>query len=247
MSMRPVGDGPPERLALGSVAERRRALGRHAEALDVVVGEEQVVRARLDGHVDAARAGLGSQRHAAAGADVHDVQRGAGLAGQRRARARWRRARRSTGRDARKSRTPTRPSASMRSDRRAVISSLSAWTATGRLEPRGLAHAVEQRHVVGPRKLRQAGVAHERLEADDARARPAPPCSSRLPGTRPPHSAKSAIELAASAARLRSNSAAVTVQGVELSGMSKNVRAAAGRERAAAGRRRLPTRSGPAR
>ena len=43
-----------------------------------------------------------------------------------------------------------------------------------------------------------------------------------LPGTRPPHKPKSAMEARSSAARFSSNRAAVTVQGEELSGMSKN-------------------------
>ena len=69
--------------------------------------------------------------------------------------------------------------------------------------------------------------------------------SGTEPGTSPPHSAKSVIDEASSAARLRSNSPAFTVHGVELSGMSKNSRAAAGRERPAAGGRAFPL--GPAR
>src|SRR5579871_1961104 len=44
----------------------------------------------------------------------------------------------------------------------------------------------------------------------------------RLPGTRPPQSAKSAMEEEWSAAHLASNARAFTVQGVELSGISKN-------------------------
>ena len=61
---------------------RRRALGRHADPLHVLVGEEQVVRAGFDRHVHAARPRLGGEGDAAPGTDVHDVQPRPGLAGQ---------------------------------------------------------------------------------------------------------------------------------------------------------------------
>ena len=49
-----------------------------------------------------------------------------------------------------------------------VISSLSACTATGSPSRAASRMPVEQRLIVGARKLRQPRVAHERLEADDA-------------------------------------------------------------------------------
>ena len=60
------------------------------------------------------------------------------------------------------------------------------------------------------------------------------------PGTRPPHSAKSVIDAASSAARLRSNSRGVDRARRRVERHVEEQRAAAGRQRAAAGRRAFP-------
>ena len=204
---------------LAADAQRRRALGDRAEPLDVVLGEEQVVRAGFDRHVDAARPRLGGHRHAAAGADVDDVQRRAGSRRRRAARAGWRRARRRRGRDARKSRTPLPVPSS--GPGRAVSSSLSACTATGR--PSRAASRIPSSSVTSSARGNSG-----RPESHMNALKPTTPRSAisamspTAPGTRPPHSPKSVIDAASSAARLRSNSARSMVHGVELSGMSKN-------------------------
>ena len=67
--------------------------------------------------------------------------------------------------------------------------------------------------------------------------------SSRLPGMRPPHSAKSIIEARLPAASLSSKLRASTVGGLALSGMSMQVVTPPGRERARAEREALPVRA----
>ena len=69
----------PERLDLDARPQRRRALGERADALRVLVGEQEVVGARLAGHVDATGARLGDEQHRGGRARVDDVQRAAGL------------------------------------------------------------------------------------------------------------------------------------------------------------------------
>ena len=51
----------PERLDLDARPQRRRALGERADALRVLVGEQEVVGTRLAGHVDATGARLGDE------------------------------------------------------------------------------------------------------------------------------------------------------------------------------------------
>ena len=69
-----------------------------------------------------------------------------------------------TGRESRNARDVR---AVIRSASPRVISSLSAWTATGR-SSLAASKAIEQRHVIGARELGQTRVAHERLESDDS-------------------------------------------------------------------------------
>ena len=62
-----------------SRAQRRRTLGDRAQPLDILVGEEQIVRARFDGHIHSLRPRFGRQSDPASQADVDDVQAGAGF------------------------------------------------------------------------------------------------------------------------------------------------------------------------
>ena len=89
--------GPQSASAIAADAEGRRALRDGAEPLHVLLGEEQVMRTRLDRDVDTPRLRFKCQRDAAARADMHDVQRRARFARKRAARAGSRRARRSPG------------------------------------------------------------------------------------------------------------------------------------------------------
>ena len=88
-------------------------------------------------------------------------------------------------------------------------------------EPRGFSQTFEEGQIVGARKLRQPRVAQESFKANSPRSASSG-ISPRLPGTSPPHRAKSVMDAASRAARLRSNSRAFTVHGVEFSGISKN-------------------------
>ena len=74
---RSLGERVPERLALAARAQRRRALRDVAEGLGILVGQRQVVRARLTADVDAPGTGGGHERDPAAGRDVNHVQRAA--------------------------------------------------------------------------------------------------------------------------------------------------------------------------
>ena len=135
----------------------------------VLVGEQEVVRARLAGHVDAAGARLGDDGDAAAVLDVDDVERAARLLGDRdRAADRLELGRR---RDAiRGSRgiacDPPRP----RAGRETCVDRLVVLGVHGDGQPeRGRAlHPVVERAVVGLREVVDPAVAHERLEADHA-------------------------------------------------------------------------------
>ena len=90
-------------------------------------------------------------------------------------------------------------------------------------ETRGFPHAFVEREIVGARKFRQSGIAQKRLESDRRRVPPDRPSRAAVAGTMPPHSAKSVIdarfERGAFCSRIR---CALTVQGDEFSGMSKN-------------------------
>ena len=155
----------PQHGVLVGMTQRRRALGGDADAFEIVLREKQVVRTCLHRHVHAARAPFGRFRDAAAGADVHDVKLRAGLAREiDRARDRVELGLDRPRREEIAARVdPVSARASAR-----VISSLSAWTATGR--PRRAASRIPSRSVLSSAyaKLGKARVAHERLEADDA-------------------------------------------------------------------------------
>src|SRR5947209_1691954 len=63
----------PERVEIGSGSQGRSAFGDGAEADHVVIGEEEVVRAGLDGEVRAAGAGFEGGGDSTSGTDVDDV------------------------------------------------------------------------------------------------------------------------------------------------------------------------------
>ena len=67
-----------------ALADRWRALGRHADPLHVFGREAQVVRAGFDRHVHTPRTRLGRDGDAPSRTDVHDVEPRACLAGQQR-------------------------------------------------------------------------------------------------------------------------------------------------------------------
>ncbi len=187
--------------------------------VEVVLGEKQIVRAGLDRHVHAARASFRCLRDAAAGADVHDVKLRAGLSGE----IDGARDRLDLGLDrARREKIAARVDPVMPRGSRRVISSLSAWTATGR--PSRAASRIPSRSVLSsaygnsarpeshmnalkPTTPRSAIAGHL---IDRARDEPAP---------QPEIGDRRRFERRALAHRrpLR-----VTVHGVELSGMSKN-------------------------
>src|SRR5712692_8481005 len=73
----------PQPIAILARSKWWRALSEAAEALDVLLGVEEVVRARLAADVDAARLRFGDQLDAARCAHVHDMNAAAGLAGNR--------------------------------------------------------------------------------------------------------------------------------------------------------------------
>ena len=185
---------------------------------EIVLREKQIVRAGLHRHVHAARAPFGCFRDAAAGADVHDVKLRAGLSreidgarnrvelGLDRTRCEkiLRGSVRSYSRPAfassprsRRGRRPAGPGARLRASR-----------------PEASCHRRGE--------TREGRIAHERLEADHAALGHRAPSDRPSRERSPPHSAKSAIDDASSAARFASTASAVTVHGVELSGMSKN-------------------------
>ena len=130
--------------------QRRRALGDDAEPLDILVGEEQIVRTGFDRHVDAPRPRLGRHRDAAAGADVDDVQAGAGfLREQERTLDRL-----ELGDD--RPRVEEGPRGPRRDALAETARQLLALGVHGdrQPEPRRFAQAVEQRDVVGARETR---------------------------------------------------------------------------------------------
>ena len=69
----------PQGLLLVAGSQWRCTLRDRPQALHILVGEVQIVRARFDRHVDAPGAGLRRERDTAAGADMDDVQRRARL------------------------------------------------------------------------------------------------------------------------------------------------------------------------
>src|SRR5580700_2252688 len=72
----------PQSILLRSGAQRRRAFRDGTEALNVIFGKEEIVRASFDGNVGALSAGLSGEGHTASGADVNDMQFRTSLAGQ---------------------------------------------------------------------------------------------------------------------------------------------------------------------
>ncbi len=154
--------GPQPRLLVGG-PERGRALGDNSQALDVLLGEAEIVRTRLDRHVDATRHGLCSDRHALPRADVHQVQADAGLRreGQRAPNGV------ELGGDRPRSQEASRCAVGHWLEERAAL----GVDRHRQPEPRGFAHARFERAFVGRRKFRQTRIAHERLEANDAQRR----------------------------------------------------------------------------
>ncbi|HYM96054.1 MAG TPA: hypothetical protein VET26_02025 [Candidatus Sulfotelmatobacter sp.] len=71
----------PEPFSIRGGSERGSAFPSAAEALEVVLDVDEVVRARLASHVDSPPARLSDQLDAVRGAHVHHVQHAAGLAG----------------------------------------------------------------------------------------------------------------------------------------------------------------------
>jgi hypothetical protein len=72
----------PERLLIAPRAERRRTLGHGAQSLDVLIGKEQIVRARLDRYIHAASA---SAAKTTPRPQLDEVQLGADLGAARHA------------------------------------------------------------------------------------------------------------------------------------------------------------------
>ena len=109
----------------------------------------------------------------------------------------------------------------MRSPRPRVNSSLSACTATGSSR-RAASRRPSSRVTSSTRGNSGRPESHMNALNPTTPRAAISAMSDTEPGTSPPHSAKSVIDEASSAARLRSNSRAFTVHGVEFSGMSKN-------------------------
>ncbi len=63
-------------------ADRRRAFRQRADLLDILVGEDEIVRAGLATNVHTTCSRLGHQSDATSGADMDDVQRAAGFLGE---------------------------------------------------------------------------------------------------------------------------------------------------------------------
>jgi hypothetical protein len=115
-----------------------------------------------------------------------------------------------------------RPSRRARAASALVIASLSAWTATGR-------SSAAARCIPSYRVRSSARGNSGTPETDMKALKPTTPRSasssrrSALPGTRPPHSAKSTSAAPSAAARLASNATASVVGGSAFSGMSTAV------------------------
>ena len=150
----------PQRVAVRRGAQRRGALGERAEALEVVLGQREVVRACLARHVGAAPARVGDRRHPGARGDVHHVQRAAGRVGERdRALDR---------RELRLRRARGDPGAPVLAVHRAQLGGALGVHEHGQPERGGALHAGGELVVVHGVEVVDAGVAHERLEARHA-------------------------------------------------------------------------------
>ena len=179
----------PELVPIACGAERRRTFGDRAQPLDVLVGEEQIVRTRFNGNIDTLCLGFGRQSDSAPTADVNDVEAGAGFFASRS--ARWMASSSATtGRDSRKARTVRDVK---RAPRPRVNSSLSAWTATG--SSRRAASRRPSSKVISSARGNSG-----RLELHMNALKPTTPraaisaMSETEPGTSPPHSPKSVMD-----------------------------------------------------
>src|SRR5262245_60832711 len=76
---RAVGEVAPEGIPLARRADGRRALGERADALDILLREDEVMWAGLAAHVHTIRLSLGDQRDPTPRADMYDVQAAARL------------------------------------------------------------------------------------------------------------------------------------------------------------------------
>ena len=157
----------PQGVAVGGGPQGRRALGDRAQADHVFFGEEQVVRASLDGEIGAAGARFERRRNSAPRTDMHDVQPGARFARQQGGALDGldlgqHRARRQKGADI--------AAASFADAAREAAGDLLAFGVDrhGQSARGGDAHAFIERQVVRARKLGEAGVAEESFEADHA-------------------------------------------------------------------------------
>jgi hypothetical protein len=154
----------PERFLVVHRTERRRTFCHGAQSLDVLVGEEQVVGARLNRHVHAASPRLGRHCDATSATDMHDVEPRAGLAGKEE---------RSVYRFELRDDRPRLEEGACSAVGRPLSELARQLLVLGvhgdrQPKPCGFAQTFNEREIVGARKLRKARVRHERLEANDA-------------------------------------------------------------------------------
>ena len=190
----------PELVPIACGAEWRRTFGDRAQPLDVLVGEEQIVRTRFNGNIDTLCLGFGRQSDSAPTADVNDVEAGAGF---------FREQERTL--DGFKlgdhrSRLEKGAHGSRREACTKTARQFFAFCVDGnrQLEACRFTQAIEQGHIVGARKFGKTRVAHERLEADHSTRGHFGHVGDRA-RHEPSHSPKSVMDEASSAARLRSN------------------------------------------